>query len=287
MTKVVGNTLVLGEHSLAYKCWGDIKDPAKTIVALHGWQDNAASFDLLAPVLSQYYRLIAVDLAGHGLSYHRSRDSGYNIWQDLRDINQLADALGLERFILMGHSRGAIISTLYGATFPRQVKKLVLLDGFLPEPVRPEEAPHQLARAILDNRVLGAKAPRLYASMEEALSSRMGGRLALSEDAARRIASRGLECKDDKYFWRADVRLKGASDIKLTAEHCRAFVQSIGCPSLLLKARDHQLTLESELVAANPYIRLKELPGGHHFHLEERFCQAVAENILTFLRQQG
>jgi pimeloyl-ACP methyl ester carboxylesterase len=279
---------MLEGQPLAYKSWGSTScarnnSTQETIVALHGWLDNAASFDLLAPLLAEEHRVIAVDLAGHGLSYHRSRDSGYNIWQDLRDIDALVEFLGLEHFILMGHSRGAIISSLYAATLPQQVKSCILLDGFLPEPVVPENAPRQMAQALADSRVLTSKHSRRYPSRREALGARMRGSLALSEDAATLIANRGLTAKDGTYFWRSDMRLKGASEVKFSSEHCKAFAESIRCPALLLKAKDRGVEVDSQLLAAVPNLEFRELPGGHHFHLEANSHQAVAAEILKFI----
>ena len=53
---------------LTAKAWGD---PAGTpTLALHGWLDNANTFDRLAPTLPEL-DLIAMDFAGHGFSSHR------------------------------------------------------------------------------------------------------------------------------------------------------------------------------------------------------------------------
>lgn len=288
MTIAIENTLMLGDQPLAYKSWNNTScarnhGAQETIVALHGWLDNAASFDLLAPMLAQKHRVIAVDLAGHGLSYHRSRDSGYNIWQDLRDIDALVESLGLEHFILMGHSRGAIISSIYAATLPQQVKSCILLDGFLPEPVAPGNAPNQLAQALTDNKVLTSKQSRRYSSRREALGARMRGPLALSEEAATLVANRSLTVKDGTYFWRSDMRLKGASEVKFSSEQCRAFAEAIRCPTLLLKAKERGVEVDSQLLAAVPNLEFRELPGGHHFHLEATSHQAVAAEILKFI----
>ena len=57
--------------------WGD--PDGYPILALHGWLDNALSFSVIAPFLSEY-RLIALDVSGQGLSYHRSPDATYHIW---------------------------------------------------------------------------------------------------------------------------------------------------------------------------------------------------------------
>lgn len=61
--------------------WGEDDQPL--ILALHGWLDNAESYYKLAPQLSKF-RVVAIDMAGHGQSDWRSADSGYPIWGMLR-----------------------------------------------------------------------------------------------------------------------------------------------------------------------------------------------------------
>jgi pimeloyl-ACP methyl ester carboxylesterase len=109
---------------------GLVSGPADGIpvLALHGWLDNAASFSALRPFLTQA-RLVAIDMPGHGLSDHRSTDSGYQIWDDLPQLAGLLDQFGWERCVLLGHSRGAMISTLLAAAFPERVDALITLDG--------------------------------------------------------------------------------------------------------------------------------------------------------------
>src|SRR5690606_39616279 len=89
--------------------WGE--PSGLPVLALHGWLDNCASFDALAPLL-QGAHVIALDMAGHGQSAHRPGTSPYNIWDDVAEIFAIADQLGWSRFGLLGHSRGAIIAML-------------------------------------------------------------------------------------------------------------------------------------------------------------------------------
>ena len=55
-------------QKIAAKVWGN--EAGIPTLALHGWLDNAASFEPIAPLLEQCH-LVAVDLPGHGLSDHK------------------------------------------------------------------------------------------------------------------------------------------------------------------------------------------------------------------------
>ena len=61
-------TINIPGFTIAYKCFGDPSLPP--MLALHGWLDNANSFDLLAPYLEKHFHLIAIDFPGHGHSSH-------------------------------------------------------------------------------------------------------------------------------------------------------------------------------------------------------------------------
>lgn len=62
------------------KWWGPTnKQP---IVAIHGWQDNAGTFDNLAPLLPSNIAILCIDLPGHGLSSHLSDGQFYYVFWD-------------------------------------------------------------------------------------------------------------------------------------------------------------------------------------------------------------
>ena len=105
---------------------GDINKPV--ILALHGWLDNAASFLPLAAELDlSEHQLIALDMAGHGHSQHRSADAHYHLVDWIQDIHQLIESNNWSRVILLGHSLGGIVASLYASAFAEKVSKLILL----------------------------------------------------------------------------------------------------------------------------------------------------------------
>ena len=77
--------------TLAAKEWG--MPGATPVIALHGWLDNANSFDVMLPYMDDLH-VMALDCAGHGSSSFRSADSGYNIWQDIDEVMAVADQFG-------------------------------------------------------------------------------------------------------------------------------------------------------------------------------------------------
>lgn len=252
------------------------------LLALHGWLDNSASFNFLAPRLHAC-RIVAPDLAGHGQSDHRSADAPYTIWEDIAELEEIVDSLGWDHFVLMGHSRGAIIATLYAASFAERITGLVLLDGILPEPVKAEDAPKQLARAIRDKRRYLRKPSKTYKSFEEALQSRLRSPAGLSRPAAEAIASRGIEKMGQVFRWRSDPRLRGASEFKLTPLHIEGFLAALQCPTLLLRAEHSQSLSYENLLVRHANIAVKAIDAGHHLHMEDA-CPQVADEINQFLQ---
>lgn len=264
--------------AIAGKRW---RGGTRRVLALHGWLDNAASFDRLAPSLPDV-DIVALDLAGHGHSYHRTPQSTYNVWDDLPDIVRVADALGWQRFHLLGHSRGAIIAALLTAAQPARVASTVFLDGLTPPPLPFADTFAQLGRH-LEEHLRPPKAPSRYDSAERALEvrCRVGG---IGPDEARPIVERGLVEVDGAWQWRADPRLNLASAFKLSAEHIDVLVQTLAQrPHLLLMA---ERGLGARLPDAGQLAGLnwKCLPGSHHFHLEADRVAAIAAEIDAFWR---
>lgn len=250
------------------------------VLAVHGWLDSSASYFRLAPLLEQCY-VVAVDCAGHGRSDHRLGQEPYNIWQDIGELFAIADALGWDRFALIGHSRGAIISTLAAGTFPERITHLALLDGMLPQPIAADQAPQQLAQSIKDSQ--RQRRLSVYDDLEPMIQARMHGLWSLSRVAASALIERGVkETAEGAYQWSSDPMLKAASSMKLTLEQAEAFVERIEAPVKLLLAQGGTVARYPEQVKALDVFHPETLAGTHHFHMEEQAVQ-IAERLSAFL----
>jgi pimeloyl-ACP methyl ester carboxylesterase len=268
--------------SLAAEVWGN--GDGLPVLASHGWLDNAGTFELLAPLLPEC-ELVALDLAGHGLSDSRSADSTYNLTQDVGDLLEVTEVLGWQRCTLLGHSRGAAISMLFAAAFPERVDKLVLLEGGLPLTGEAADAPENLARALRERRALLGKYGRVFAERDRAIAERAQGFTKIGFPAAEILARRSLRAVPGGFRWHADQRLKSASELRFTAEHARAFAGRVTAPVLILFSSDSPFAgrpLYREAAQLFPRVEVETLPGGHHFHLEGAET-AIAERIREFL----
>ena len=110
-----------------------------TTLMLHGWAVPGAVWD---PVLARWPadagRVLVPDLRGTGFS-SKPRE-GYALEDDVNDVLALADELGLQDIVLIGHSKGGAIAQRVALERPGLVRKLVLV-GPVPASGVPLDAP--------------------------------------------------------------------------------------------------------------------------------------------------
>lgn len=260
---------------LAAKEWGD--PSGMPVIALHGWLDNANSFDQMLPYLTDMH-VIAIDMAGHSQSGDRSEDSGYDIWQDIGDVLAVSEQMNWDRFALLGHSRGAIVSALVAGTFPKLVSHCILIDSYFPIPNKPANAAGQLAKAITDRKRFQTIKPSAFNSFDDAVKARVNGFVPLQKQAATILAERGVVEVDGKFSWRNDQRLKSSSMLTFTKDQCESFFTAIKCPIMLIQAESGLLQgpIQPQLKQWVPHIEVLSMAGSHHLHLEDQ-AQQVAE----------
>ncbi len=251
---------------LAAREWGP--EGGARVIALHGWLDNAASFDRLAPLLPGL-RLVALDLTGHGRSQHRPPGANHHFIDWVSEIAAAADALGWDRFSLLGHSMGAGISSLMPAVFPERVDRVVLLEGAGPLSAAADRAPEQFASALADEKMLKDSNARVFPNLETAVVARARD-TELDLESSRLLVERGTEAVDGGVRFTHDPRLKTRSRTRFTENQVRAFLSAISCPVLAVRALEGW-PFPEDIVKARlamiPDLEQVEVEGGHHVHL--------------------
>ena len=104
------------------------KADAMPLLLIHGSLESLHVWDGWVDTLKDRYRLISVDLPGHGLTGAWARGE-YTIEAYADFIEVLADTLRLDRFAIAGHSMGGAVAWTFAATRPERVSQLILVDA--------------------------------------------------------------------------------------------------------------------------------------------------------------
>jgi 3-oxoadipate enol-lactonase len=140
----VARACVVDGVRLAYRDSGD--ETAPVMVLLHGLGEDSRGWDEVAAAFAGRFRVLAVDLRGHG---HSDWPGRYSLALLRDDVLGLLDALGLDRITLIGHSLGGAVAfgvaaALVAAGQPDRVARLIAEDVSptfprdRPPPARPD-----------------------------------------------------------------------------------------------------------------------------------------------------
>ena len=122
-----------------YRDWGGEGRP---VLLLHGLASTCHIWDLVAPLLAQDFRVVALDQRGHGQS--AQVDEGYDFATVSGDAAAFIKHLGWERPVIAGHSWGADVGLELAAAQPDMTSGLIFVDGGTIEPsARPGWSPEQ------------------------------------------------------------------------------------------------------------------------------------------------
>ena len=266
---------------LAARGWGEETLPK--LLALHGWLDNAASFDALAPLLCRHFHIVAIDFPGHGRSDWRPPGAWYHYVDYLSDALAAADALGWDRFGLLGHSLGGAVASMLAGACPDRIERLLLIEGLGPLTQSAEQALAQLRRAFAERGAAADKSPRVFADLDEAISARMRAN-DLSRAAARMLVERGVRPVEGGLTWSTDPRLMLASPVRYTEEQILVVLRGIRAPTGLILAEPEQpympRTAMDRRIAQVAAPEVVRMAGTHHLHLED--AAPVAAELLGF-----
>ena len=265
----------LEHHVLEWPASGDERG---TALLIHGYMDAAGTWDLVAPALAAAgLRVLAPDMRGYGEGPRAPAGSYYHFVDYVPDVADIVDAAvgdgshaSSSPLLLVGHSMGGTVSTLYAGAFPARVTKLALLEGLGPPDNAPDVAPDRMARWIADMRALRARAKKDAGTREDLFR-----RLAMNHPHVKAEVLRGRlphlvrELPDGRVAWRFDPLHKTSSPTPFFAKTFMAFAKRITCPTLFVSGGENGFHPpdEEERLRAFPNLRRVEIAdAGHMMH---------------------
>lgn len=224
---------------------------APALVFLHYWGGSSRTWRHVIDALAPGYRTVAIDQRGWGRS--DAPDDGYALDDLVADASGVIEALGLDRYVLVGHSMGGKVAQLLASRQPKGLAGTVLV---APSPPSPLGLPLEVREGMV-----GAYASResVTATVEQVLA----GRPLAPDDLASVIAD----------SMRGAAAAKAAWPLAASQEDITQAVAGIAVPTLVISGEldrvDPPSVLESELLPRIPQARLHVLPGvGHLSPLE-------------------
>jgi pimeloyl-ACP methyl ester carboxylesterase len=273
-------TLTVNGLALHYLEWGEAEAPP--IVCVHGYTGSADAFNALARQLEDRYRILALDVRGHGESAWSSTGA-YSYADQAGDLAGFADHLGLDRFVLVGTSMGGIIAMAYAAEHAERLSGLVIND------IGPDvEAGSQRITGLVGSR------PDEFATLEEAMAYR--------REVSPIVAGRGAEDQrelalgvlrrrpDGRWMWKMDPayieqRVKRGAPARPPLWPA---LQALPCPALVVWGKESDVLSEAQarrMVDVLPRGELVNVPGiGHAPTLVEPVVLAALDRFLGTLR---
>jgi pimeloyl-ACP methyl ester carboxylesterase len=244
-----------------------------TILLLHGNSANAWWWSRMAEAMAANYRLIAIDLRGHGDSAW-VRPPAYGPCDHANDLARLIDSLGIERPFIAGHSMGGIAVTAFTRAYPLMAQAAIAIDIAVRSSPGRNRLLHRLKVLPTVN----------YADLETAIARYrlMPNEGGIAPEIMEEIARRSLrQTEDGRYTMKFDRESFYGGD-GIDVEAALAQVQ---IPTLLIRAGLSRIMTQEAAersAGSNALIRLKVIEGGHH-HLPLERPRDLAAIISRFV----
>ena len=224
-------TVTANGINLHYLDWGAEGNPP--LVLLHGLRGHANVWADVAESLCGDYHVYALDQRGRGDTDH-APGGDYSTEAFVADLIGFVDALGLDKFVLFGHSMGGRNSMAFAGAHPERLERLCIVDiGPRIEPAGGNRITEEL-RAI----------PPYFDSFEDALAHVQGGNRFASEAVMRRrLAGQTRQLPDGKLGWKFDpaIREQRINGTAAPAADLWPALENITCPTLVVRGTETDL----------------------------------------------
>ncbi|XP_076306492.1 serine hydrolase-like protein isoform X2 [Tachypleus tridentatus] len=280
---------------MAVKDWGP--PDGLPLLALHGWLDNAGSFDTLIPLLLPNLRVIALDLPGHGLSSHKPPGSIYEFVHFLIDVKRVIEFYEWKKITIIGHSLGCGLAVFFASLYPNLVDCVIGIDLIKPVATPVEKITRRAAEAIDQHLLLEKKCsqePPVY-TQDQALQRLIDGlQNQVTEKSAKILMKRGTRLSSDGkgLIFTRDIHARKISLFNFDIEQQKLILSHLKCELLIIKAKEGPWYEDREILKdfLDLYARnskrfqFTEVEGSHFVHLNNP--ERISPIINTFISKR-
>lgn len=281
---------------IAGKLWGNSNE--RPILALHGWQDNAGTWDPLIPMILKDRPILALDFPGHGFSSWIPPDMQYYQWELPRIILYLKEYFKMEKVSILSHSMGAIASMRFASVFPDDVDFYIAIDSLIYDDYDLDavvsKIPKTMKKALISQTRLNDEPPT-YTLEEITKIWHLGTRKSVAMESVQHLLKRGIKASKadpNKYYFSRDSRLKYTLFNPEDKKFVEALVRRLKCPTLYIKAIDspysadaYSIEMREILEQNNENYEFHFVPGTHHVHLNNP--ELIAPLIKNFIQNHN
>jgi pimeloyl-ACP methyl ester carboxylesterase len=233
----------------------------EALVLVHGWTQNVDGWRDQMPDFAKRYRVIAIDLPGHGLS--DKPQTTYSMDYFARAVDAVLRDAKVKRAVLVGHSMGTPIARQFYRKYPEKTRAIVIVDGSL----RPFGD-----KAIMDRLIAALRSPN-YTEAGAQMFARMSGPN-LSAEPQERITASFLNTPQHVVV----SAMEGMVDASIWGE------DKINVPVLAIMARNPFFppNVEQSFRVIAPSMEFQMWEGVGHFIMMEK-PKEFNEAVVLFL----
>ncbi|MHA4968385.1 MULTISPECIES: alpha/beta fold hydrolase [Pseudomonas] len=256
--------------------WG--KPGGVPLVLLHGLRAYAQTWDSLVQSLGAGYCIYALDQRGRGLSDWAAPDT-YHTQSYVEDLADFVAHVGLQRFVLLGHSLGGANALEYARQHPGR------LMGLMIEDIGPGSSSQGDGAARIRREM--SQTPLQFENWELARAFWQASRPGLSEQGLNSRLAHSMKENDAGITWRHDQQ--GIAQARLSIEPTDLWpaVRALDCPTLFIRGGRSDFlpaaTLEA-MTASNPHIRTVEVADASHYVHDDQ-GEVFNALVWAFLRE--
>jgi pimeloyl-ACP methyl ester carboxylesterase len=237
------------------------------VVLLHGFLENKKMWAAFIPEWSKKFRIITIDLLGHGetecMGYVHSMENNADV------VHEVISELRLRKVILVGHSMGGYVALAFAELYPEMVKGLVLLNS--------------TSRADSDERKTNRD--RAIKAVKQSFQNFISLSISnlFSEDNRDRLSEAINNVKNEALKTPLQGIVASLEGMKIRVDR-EVLLHLTPYPKLVvLGEKDPVLNYdEAKVQIEDTQVQLLSLPDGHMSHIENQ--ETVQNEILRFIK---